>query len=534
VALATAASVSASAVDARSTRIPVAGSIENVPTDARVYDDLDLLKTSGLIRSMPSTSRPWTRGECRRLTEEALATARLDEPSLPQRAALKRLRFEFAMEPGDGDARRPTVSIPVPDIPNASGRCDFFSRATATRGQQRFSLGAVLDNRPGRDFAFYERFELTGWQPGILEDTIRWDSSGKHIPGTRVLVWRNLATLETELAYAAFRIPWLRLEMGRDEFVWGPGYSGSVMLDDTAPSLDHIQFCADYRSFRFLTFTSLLSRWGLKPRFFSAQRIEASFWNRLTLGGALLGISSWNELHPWQLGGFINPLIPIYLTEANTGHGGNFLVGLDAVCYLPRTKVYAQFFLDNYEFNSLKNVPNSVAFQAGAFCAPNLPVDARLEYTRVNPFTYYHWEKSLMYENYLTPMGHPLGSDADQWLVVASTTPAEWLKVTLSADYTRRGYYNRGDYWRRSFKNPGDTTFLRHHFEFPARGWDSAGAVIEEVDRTVRVGPGFEVRPLRDLFLSGSLSFWMSENYQGVIGLKKNGLDFAIKLEYRY
>ncbi|OYD15677.1 hypothetical protein CH330_05055 [candidate division WOR-3 bacterium JGI_Cruoil_03_51_56] len=40
-----------------------AGSLENIPTDPWVYADLDLLKTSGLIRSMVSTSRPWTRTE---------------------------------------------------------------------------------------------------------------------------------------------------------------------------------------------------------------------------------------------------------------------------------------------------------------------------------------------------------------------------------------------------------------------------------------------------------------------------------------
>jgi hypothetical protein len=342
-----------------------------------------------------------------------------------------------------------------------------------------------------------------------------------------------MATLETELAYIAFRIPWLRLELGRDEFVWGPGYTGSVMLDDTAPALDHIQLCASYRNFKFLTFTSLLSRWGEKPRWLAAQRIELSLWNRLTLGGALMSVTSWDTLQPRQLGGLVNPLIPIYLTAANTNMTDNFLVGWDAVLYLPRTKVYGQLFLDNYEFNDLLNAPNAVGTQAGVYWAPNLPVEGRFEYTRVTAFTYYHRVPSIMYENYLTTMGHPLGPDADQLLAAVNVTPNGWLKVDLTADYTRRGYYNRGDYNRMSY-HMDDTIFLRDYYSFPALGHDSLGNVIEEVDKTLRFSPGFEIRALRDLFVSVSLGLWHSQNYQGTIGLNKDGVDFALKVEYRY
>jgi hypothetical protein len=508
--------------------------IEYIPTDSRVYDDFDLLRTSGLIRSMPSTSKPWTRGECVRLLREACGSN--DNMSRIQRAALTRLKFEFGRELSETKAyRRPSVSIPVPDLGNAQAHCDFFSRASATLGTQRLSVGAVINNRPDDNFAFYERLELTGLNPKVIDDTIPRDSSGRHLPGSRGLPYRNLITMDPELAYLAFRIPWLRLELGRDEFVWGPGYTGSVMLDDTAPSLDHIQLCASYRSFKFLTFTSLLSRWGVRPRWLAAQRIEFSLWNRLTLGGALMSVTSWDTLQPRQLGGLVNPLIPIFLTEANTDMTDNALVGWDAVLYLPRTKVYGQLFLDNYEFNTLKRAPNATGTQAGVYWTPNLPVEARLEYTRITAFTYYHRDHSVMFENYLTTMGHPLGPDADQFLATVSITPNSWLKVEIVGDYARRGYHNRGDYLRKSYKDPQDTFYLRQRDEFPTRGWDTlSGALIEEVDKTVRFAPGVEIRALRDLFVLLSVGVWHSQNYQGAIGIDKNGVDLALKVEYRY
>ncbi|MCX6844508.1 MAG: hypothetical protein NTX53_19775 [candidate division WOR-3 bacterium] len=516
--------------------LATAAGLENVPTDSRLYDDLDLLKTSGLVRSMPSTSKPWTRGECVRL----LVEARGANPSAlgpAQRAALKRLEYEFGSELPALPARHPAISIPIPDLGDAQARCDFFSRATATRDQQRLSAGVVIDNRPSDQFCFYERGELTLWHPEIREESLPWDSAGRHIPGMRVLPWRNIATLDAELAYLAFKLPWLRLELGRDEFVWGPGYTGSVMLGDTAPALDHIQLGASYRNFKFLSFTSMLSRWGTKPRFLSAQRLEVSLWNRLTLGGALMDVVSWDEHQPLQLGGIINPLIPVYLSEANANHTGNFLVGWDAIVYLPRTKVYGQLFLDNYEFNTLKGGPQATASQVGAYWTPNLPVEARLEYTRIMPFTYYHRVQSIMYENYLTTMGHSLGPDADQLFATVNVTPNGWLKVMLAGDYTRRGFHNRGDYLRKSYMIPKDTFYLRTHDEFPTRGWDTIpdpDTVVEEVDKTLRFSPGLEIRALRDLFVSLSAGLWHSQNYQGVVGLNKNGVDLALKVEYRH
>ena len=516
-----------------------AASLENIPTDSRLYDDFDLLRTSGLIQAMPSTSRPWTRADALRLLAGVDSMAGTKRLTVPQRAALSRLLTEFAAElpvPRAG-ARHAVASVAVPDRPGSLARLDLFSRASLDTGRQTFSIGAVIDNRPGDDFAFYERFELAAHHPEIVQANIPRDSAGLHIPGTRVLPWRDFVTLETELAYLAFRIPWLRLELGRDEFVWGPGYTGSVMLDDPAPALDHIQLCASYRNFKFLSFTSLLSRWGTKPRFLSAQRLELSLWHRVTLGGALMDVASWDTLQPAQLGGMINPLIPAYLTAAYGNHDDNFLVGWDVVAYLPRTRVNAQLFLDNFEFNSWKVSPDATGLQVGAYCTPDLPLDLRLEYTRITAFTYYHRIHSIMYENYLVPLGHGLGPDADQLYGSVDVTPAGWLKVSLAADYVRRGYHNRGDYLRMGFKDSTDGLYVTKHTEFPSRGWDTVpepDTVIDEVDRTMRLSPSVEFRAFRDLYLSGQVSLWSSENYQGVIGRKKTGIDLTLKLEYRY
>ena len=87
--------------------LATAAGLEGVPTDSRLYDDFDLLKTSGLIHSMPATSRPWTRGECVRLLLEARG-GNPGDIGPAQLAALKRLEFEFGSELPTLPARRPS------------------------------------------------------------------------------------------------------------------------------------------------------------------------------------------------------------------------------------------------------------------------------------------------------------------------------------------------------------------------------------------------------------------------------------------
>ncbi len=517
--------------------LAVGASIEHVPTDSKLYDDFDLLKTAGLVRAMPSTSRPWTRAEAARLVAEAESVAGQQKLPAAQRAALARLMTEFADEllvhPAGTGARRPVASLAVPELPGASARLDLYGRAHADTARRRVGIGAVINNRPGDNFAFYERFELDFWQPKIVEVAIPRDSAGRHIPGMRVLPWRDIATLETELAYLAFKVPWMRLELGRDEFVWGPGFSGSMMLDNNAPALDHVQFCASYRNFKFLSLTSLLSRWGTRPRFLSAQRIELSLWDRVTLAGAMMDIASWDALQPGQLGGLVNPLIPNFLSEAGSGHDGNFLVGWDVCAYLPQTKVYAQLFVDNWELNELAVAPNAIAAQTGAYWAPRLPLELRAEYNVITAFTYYHRVPSIMYENYLVPLGHELGPDADQVIASVRVTPCSWLRLGARADRTRRGYFNRGGWQRQSF-HLGDTAYLREYFQFPAVGYDSLGNIIEQVDHTTRLVPELEIRLGRDLGVFGAVGFWSSRNYLGVPGREQTGFDFDLRVEYRY
>lgn len=524
----------------------VAGSlgadIHHVPTDAPVYEDLDLLRVAGYIRTMPATSRPWTRAVISRMAFEAdsLSSGRELAPGL--RAALARVVRDYPgrlVSPGPGP-RRPLLDLPVtPAGSDARFRADLFSRPGVTGteyGSRLFgSAGVVLENRPGGDFAFYERGEFLLFWPDTIE-VHNPDSSGRYVPGTRVHAWKNgLGIFELEHAWLAFRLPWqLRLAIGRDRYRWGPGYTGAVMLGDEAPALDHFGLVADYGRFKYQSLTAYLSRWRGVHRFASWQRLELELWDRLRLGGVLSNVYAWDSTQTLSFFGMMNPLIPIYLEVANSGHHDNLLVGWDAVLDLAPFRVYGTLFLDNYEFIRRPTVPNATAAQVGARWAPNLPFDLRTEYVGIAPFTYYHRIHHVMYENFSVPMGHGLGPDAALYDLRVGIYPLEPLRLVTFGRLTRRGYYNRGDYERRSWI-PG-TDWIPQRY--PSAGKDASEPLQFPDDLEVEneLSLGFEVdyRPWRDLRLIGGFSLSRVEHAEGVTDESRTGYSFGFRLEYRY
>lgn len=489
-----------------------------IPTDSRLYEDVDLLKTSGLIQSLPSTSRPWTREVFRHLFIEADSLAKIIRLNRAQQAAINRLRDEL-----EG---KPVLSLPL-----EPGKLDAdpFFRSAGTQERQQVSLGLRFFNQPADQFFFYQEMEPLIFNP---KQSRILDSSGWHNPGARAVSWHDRLLWQMERAYLGFNLPWFRLELGRGEMVWGPGFRSSVMLSDNAPSLDQIQVSLISKKVKFVGFTAMLSRWNDRHRFLSGQRLELKVGRHLVLGGAMFNVYNWETA--WDFSGMVNPLLPLYFSVANSGHGDNLLVGGDAVLYLFQSKLYAQLLIDNFEFNTRRDAPNCVGVQTGLYWAPPLPLDFRAEYVLVTPFTYYHRLRDIMYENYSVPLGHELGPDADQGWVRLRFMPVTWFNFAVWSDYTRRGYYNRGDYGRLSF-DVEDTSYLRHYFRFPAKGYDYVtGELLEEVEGVLRFGPELELTPLPDLYLQIRAGLKICKNENGVRGKNRTTPQFQFRIEYRY
>jgi len=209
---------------------------------------------------------------------------------------------------------------------------------------------------------------------------------------------------------------------GREFVHWGPGITGSLLTSGLAPALDLIHFRIDLGPFRFQAFNSLLGR--------SSDEEERQQINRYFSGHRLSFRSgSWElGMHETVMYGgpeetvtaaYLNPLIPYYLTDVMQvqEREDNITIALDASCYFPGGRVYAQYAVDEYYYEG-EHYPKRTALLIGGEWINALGWD-RLwlagEYVRADRWIYnyeadYPWNRLTYYNSHL---GHPVGPDAD-------------------------------------------------------------------------------------------------------------------------
>jgi hypothetical protein len=532
------------------TGLGAAGPLENVRTGSWVYNSIDVLKTAGLILSVPSTSRPWTRAYAARLVNEAKefeargvrdSTAALLREAMPLRRRsgfveyhLRRLVGEFADELNrtastDGLRRaRPLLRIPA-DSALAVG-IDPLSCVLADTNNQSATLGLALNTMTGQNLALYDRVEITRFCKPLLSVI---DSAGiPHVPGRREDPWVIPRSPENKnylvsVPESYLRVAWsgLELELGRDYAWWGPSFLSPVMLSDCAPSLDGYRLSANFRRFKFTGMTTLLSPWQDRQRFLSAQRLEVNLWHHLVLGLGLFATYSPDSAQTKDFGGYLNPLLPLYPTFTNGYWTDNALVGADLAVFLPHVKVYGQMLIDDYNFPSywqdtLAGGPNCIGTQVGLLADLAGCATLRYEYAAISNYTYYHRHSFLAYTNYDVPIGHALGPDADQHYAQLDVFPNRWGYVSLLGSLTHRGNLNRGDYRNRTFNYGKPTSF----HAFPT-------GIVEN---TLSVGPQLTYNPVWWLRLLSNVQWYIITNANGTSGARRSGLSFDITLSYRY
>jgi hypothetical protein len=535
--------------------LAVANPLENVPTGSWVYGSVDMLKTAGLIRSVPSASRPWTRAYAARLVKEACESAcplvrdssgvRLpDLRQFPRRSGsveyhLGRLAGEFAEELGQAmTAERLQRARPLFRIPADSTVVFGVDPSVRLRGDtsnQTATLGLALNTVTGGNLAWYDRVDITVFRKPLRSIV---DSGGiRHVPGMRDDLSQIITPGDTENhhvlisvpeAYLRFAPSWLELQVGRDYAWWGPSFRDPVMLSNHAPSFDGYRLGASFNRFKFTSITALLSPWRERHRLLSAQRLEVNFWQRLVVAFALFSVYSPDSARTKELGGYLFPLLPLYPTMANNDWIDNALVGADFALFLPHVKLYGQVMVDDFNSfpwrvdwsDTLAGGPNCTAGQVGILADLAARAALRYEYTAISHYTYYHRHWFLAYTSYDVPLGNALGPDADQHNARLDLFPSPWGYVSLLGSLTRRGSLNRGDYRNLTWDNGKPTRF----HAFPT-------GIVEN---TVSVGPQLTFEPFSWLRLVSDVQWYTVGNEDGIIGARRSGLSFNAALNYRY
>ncbi len=245
---------------------------------------------------------------------------------------------------------------------------------------------------------------------------------------------------------AFYHTHWLGVnwDVGQRALRWGPGYTGSMILGDVAPSLPMV------RGTRGLSLGRTFGYWNAEG---FASRTTESGGARYLLGHRLshafspsvsFGLSETSKAAKAP-----NPLalvLPFQLYQKLFEKSTNVIniqVGLDLRVAGRHQEGYGELFID--DITAPKGlgqapVPRKIGFLAGYRYA-NLfgdeGTDVRVEYAQTDSNAYLHRNPTISYFNRGIPLGHPMGPNSKSYMVRADRRLTPKLEVTAAAQVLR-------------------------------------------------------------------------------------------------
>ncbi|MDE0425135.1 MAG: hypothetical protein OXN25_09720 [Candidatus Poribacteria bacterium] len=228
-------------------------------------------------------------------------------------------------------------------------------------------------------------------------------------------------------AYLKFNLPWFELQLGQDTLQWGPGYHDSLLISKNPLAMDMIKLQANYGSVTFTAFTGILEDMAtdINDKYISGHRVEGYFWDRFGFGISEVVVYG-NRFEP----GYLNP-INIYLINEQPisradgrvgGSGDNVLMSVD-MRFRPVDdfEIYGELMVDDGNpAANFKHWDTKFGILGGIYLTDPFGIpdtDFHAEYAFINQYAYTHVNPVNVYKHFTTPIGHQIGSDADNlWL----------------------------------------------------------------------------------------------------------------------
>jgi hypothetical protein len=284
-------------------------------------------------------------------------------------------------------------------------------------------LGFFLDARDTREWG--TRDYPTGAR-------ITWERFG-HAAGYGTHVYHD----ET-IAYLLLNLPYVEVELGKNNNRWGPGRTGALALSDYATSYDQIKLSASFWKARFTYVHGFLRQYPpLTDREYVVNGVTRKIFSNKYLAAHRLEVRPWRWLqigvHETVIYGergvelaYLNPINFYRSAEHFLGDRDNAMMGLDLELRPRRDmRLYAELLLDDFSVSRLGDhwYGNKTAWLAGAHLTNPLGIrhsDWRFEIAHIEPYVYSHAFPINRYENYGSALGHGAGPNSQiifgEWL----------------------------------------------------------------------------------------------------------------------
>lgn len=220
-----------------------------------------------------------------------------------------------------------------------------------------------------------------------------------------------------------------KLEVGRKEWLLGPGRTGGLLLSDFSGSFNGFFMKTTSGS---LCFTAAFSLAETR-RYLALHRIElrrgrssVSFSELILVGGAL---------EPF----YINPLVPYYVSQWIVNRDDNIMWALDGKFFVGPCKVYGELLIDDYRYDTVPPAPNKLGYLAGLTAFPAEGWLLGAEYVHIDKWVYTQRKAINEYVKDGKCIGHWLGPDADLYKIMIDYRTRLGLNAGFSPSLKRKG-----------------------------------------------------------------------------------------------
>jgi len=255
-------------------------------------------------------------------------------------------------------------------------------------------------------------------------------------------------------AYLTFSpIPQMRIKFGKDRAFWGHGFQ-SLLLSDHAPDYLFLNITTKVWKLTYVNqFAQMLDFIPGKADDEGTYPRKYAVFHQLVyypIPNLSIGVFESIVYVPFLPNGkrgfeiqYLNPVIFYRSVEQSLGSPDNSFIGFSAKYnFLKQFQAYGQFVIDDLNISRRNDGDNywgnKYGFQLGlkyidAFTIPTL--DLQVEYNRLRPYTYQHFNIAANYGQYDESLGHASGGNLQNWFIKANYHPFPNWNIEL--------FYNR-------------------------------------------------------------------------------------------
>jgi len=254
------------------------------------------------------------------------------------------------------------------------------------------------------------------------------------------------------------QLPWFDLEGGKQAFDWGPGRNANLTLDRAGPSYVYGRFTASHKALSFdhlfallrtsreedLAFGTTTTSNGHRrtlpaPKRLVAHRLEITLNPSLRLGVHESVVYGDRQFEP----AYAIPIAPFVGSQSYAGESDNLTFGMD-ISYRPRRgyHFYSALFFDDLQKFTPEAFSNQIGIQVGTYLTDPFGIqdtDLRIEYARIEPYTYAHNFNINSYTHFGSLLGHPLGPNADRIWGRVQWWMTDRFRLVMTASRSREG-----------------------------------------------------------------------------------------------